>query len=53
MVSTTDLIINYFRDRKPYPLREYTNLIENYRTLKLEFFSPGPSDSTRALIVEG
>jgi len=53
MVRTTDMVIDCRRDRKPYPLREYTKLIENRGTLKLTIFSPEQEDSYGALIVVG
>ncbi|MCZ6705262.1 MAG: hypothetical protein O6942_05120 [Bacteroidetes bacterium] len=53
MVRTTDMVIDCRRDKKPYPLREYTKLIENRGTLKLTIFSPEQDDSYRALTVVG
>ena len=53
MVRTTDMVIDCRRDRKPYPLSEYTKLIENRGTLKLTIFSPERDDSYGALTVVG
>ncbi|MCZ6757175.1 MAG: hypothetical protein O7C39_02730, partial [Bacteroidetes bacterium] len=53
MVRTTDMVIDCRRDKKPYPLREYTKLIENRGTLKLMIFSSERDDSYGALTVFG
>lgn len=50
-MRTLDIVTDCRRDRKPYPLREYTKLIENRGTLKLTIFNPERDDSYGALTV--